>query len=53
MDTLYRKKEGRRLCRAVDFSFGLEPIIEIMALSITMGCIQLGRSHRDVLLTLR
>jgi hypothetical protein len=60
MDILYRtkgrkegRKEGRRLRRAVDFSFSLEPIVEIMALSITMGCIQLVRSHRDFLLTLR
>ncbi len=53
MGNLYRRKGGKRLRRAIDCSFGLEPIIEIMTLSITMGCIQCVRSHRDFLLTLR
>jgi len=53
MDNRYRQKEREGLRRAVDFSFGLEPIIEIIALFIATGCIQLIRSSRDLLQTIR
>jgi hypothetical protein len=47
------EKRGERLRGAVDFSFGIKPIIELIALPIAAGCVQLIRSRRDLLSTLR
>ena len=47
------EKQGERLRGAVDFSFGIEPIIELITLPIATGCVQLIRSRRDLPPTLR